>query len=275
MSTRADTGLLDRRRTLVQARHRRRRTALLVGLAGSAVVAGGWWVATGPLLTLSSINVSGYQQLDQATVLRTVQIAAREGTMVRLPTVAVREALARYPWVADVHLHHNWLRGVDVQIVQAKPVAIAVSASGERLVVSDSGRVLGADTGTRLLPTFHTTDAKTGEWLRGPAQRAPFEFLTAMSPETARRVRDLRVEGGAMVGRLAGGPVLRLGPPRFAWAKGRALEAVLASSKIADSLGTAGYLDLSAPRQPTLGGFQVDPATETADQGSTTGQASP
>lgn len=275
MSTRAATGLLDRRRTLAEARHRRRRTALLVGLAGSAAVVGAWWVATGPLLAVSNVNVSGYRQADQAIVLRTVQVAAREGTMLRLPTVAVREALARYPWVADVHLHHNWLRGVDVQIVQAKPIAIAVSASGERLAISDTGRVLGPDTGARSLPTFQTVGARTGAWLRGPAQRAPFEFLTAMSAETARRVRDLRLEGGALVGRLDGGPMLRLGPPRLVWAKGRALEAVLANAKIADSLDAAGYLDLSAPRQPTLGGLPVDPSATSTGQGSTEGQASP
>lgn len=271
MSTRAATGLLDRRRDLVQARHRRRRTALLVVVAGSATVAGAWWIATGPLLAIDTVNVSGYRQPDQARVLRTVQIAARDGTMLRLPTVAVREALASSPWVADVKVHHNWLRGVDVQIVQARPVAIAITGSGERLLVSDTGRVLGADSGAKVLPTFQTAAATTGAWLRGPAQRAPFEFLTAMSPETARRVRDLRIEGGVLVGSLVGGPALRLGPPRLVWAKGRALEAVLANPKIADSLGSAAYLDLSAPRQPTLGGFPADGQPEA----STEGQASP
>jgi len=275
VSTRAATGLLDRRRALVQARHRRRRTALLVTLAGSATIAGAWWLATGPLLAIDSVNVSGYRQPDQARVLRTVQIAARDGTMLRLPTVAVREALASSPWVADVKVHHSWLRGVDVQIVQATPVAIAITASGERLLVSDTGRVLGADAGTKSLPTFRTAAATTGAWLRGPAQRAPFEFLTAMSADTARRVRDLRIEGGVLVGNLVGGTALRLGPPRLLWAKGRALEAVLANTRIADSLGSAAYLDLSAPRQPTLGGFPVDPATDGQPEASTEGQASP
>ena len=54
---------------------------------------------------------------------------------------------------------------------------------------------------------------------------------------------------------LAGGAELKLGPPRQLWAKGRALEAVLDSPKIAEKLALAGYLDVSAPKQPTLGGF--------------------
>jgi hypothetical protein len=283
VSTRAATGLPDRRRALTEARHRRRRTGLLVVIAGSATVAGAWWIATGPLLAIDTVNVSGYRQPDQARVLRTVQIAARDGTMLRLPTVAIRDALATSPWVADIKVHHNWMRGIDVQIIPATPVAVALTSSGERLVVSDTGRVLGPDTGRRNLPTFRTVSATPGAWLRGATQRAPFEVLIAMSPQTARRVRDLRIEGGVLVGSLVAGPALRLGPPRLLWAKGRALEAVLANGKLADSLSSAAYLDVSAPRQPTLGGFPADGESDGQTistvsgsmEGSTEGQASP
>ncbi len=273
MSTRAATALMDRRRAVRHARHRRRRTALLGLVAGSAIVAGGWWLGTGPLLSVTSVEISGYRQADQATVIRTVQIAARRGTMLKLPTVDVREALARYPWVQDISLHHNWLRGIDVRIVQATPAAIAVTGDGRRLVVSDVGRVLGDAAESRDLPTYRVGALKVGTWLRGPAQRAPFEFLTAMSSEAGRRVQDLRWERGVVIGRLATGAELKLGPPRQLWAKGRAVEAVLNSPKIAEKLATADYLDVSAPTQPTLGGLSSDTpiAPSTVGQPLTTG----
>ena len=258
MSTRAATALMDRRRAVRHARHRRRRTVLLGLVAGSAIVAGGWWLGTGPLLSVTSITISGYRQPDQASVIRTVQIAARRGTMLKLPTVSVREALAGYPWVQDISLHHNWLRGIDVRIVQATPAAIAVTGDGRRLVVSQTGRVLGDAGEIRDLPTYPVPALKVGAWLRGPAQRAPFEVLTAMSPELGRRIQDLRLERGVVIGRLVTGAELKLGPPRQLWAKGRAIEAVLNSPKIAEKLATAGYLDVSAPKQPTLGGFPSD-----------------
>ncbi len=266
MSTRAATTLIDRRRAIRHARHRRRRTALLGVIAGSAVVAGAWWLGSGPLLSVTSVKISGYRQPDQANVIRTVQIASRRGTMLKLPTVAVRESLARYPWVQDVAVHHNWLRGLDVKIVQATPVAIALTGDGRRLVVSQSGRVLGEETEARALPAYRVRSVAVGAWLRGPAQRAPFEVLTAMSPEAGRRVRDLRFEGGVIVGRLAGGPQLLLGPPRRLWAKGRAVEAILGNAAVAEKLAAADYLDVSAPQQPTLGGIPAEgepvPSTE-------------
>lgn len=267
MSTRAATALMDRRRAVRHARHRRRRTVLLGLVAGSAIVAGGWWLGTGPVLSVTSVEISGYRQPDQANVLRTVQIAARRGTMFKLPTVDVRESLARYPWVQDVSVHHNWLRGIDVRIVQATPAAIAVTGDGRRLVVSDAGRALGEAGDVRGLPAYRVPALAVGDWLRGPAQRAPFEFLSAMSPEAGRRVEDLRLEGGVVIGRLAGGALLRLGPPRQLWAKGRAVEAVLDNPTIAKNLATAGYLDVSAPKQPTLGGFPAETSTAPSTEG--------
>lgn len=273
MSTRVATGLLDRRRSIVQARHRRRRTMLLAALAAAATVVGGRWVATGPLLEVSRIEIWGYRQPDQARVVETIRIAARHGTMLRLPTVAVRKALAPYPWVAGVTLHHNWLRGIDVEITQASPAAIAVTDDGARLAVSDTGRVLGEASGElAALPRYRVPAARIGAQLRGPAQRAPFAFLTAMAPASASKVRDLRFQGGVLIGRLAGGPELRVGPARLLWEKARALEALLQDRKVAEPLSKAAYLDLSAPTQPTLGG--IPQTTGAASEGSTKGSPS-
>lgn len=241
---------------------------LLVAVAGSAVLTGGWWLSTGPMLAITSVQISGYTQPDQAEMVRTVQIVARRGTMLRLPTVDVREALvARYPWVQDVALHHNWLRGVDVKVTQATPAAVVTTGDGRRLVVSDAGRVLGEDQGNRKLPTYALGSLAVGAHLRGSAQRAPFEVLTAMSPDTARRVRDLRLQGGVLVAQIADGPELRLGPPRQLWAKGRSVDAVLGSKSIAAKVAAAEYLDVSSPKQPTLGGIPAEGEVEASTEG--------
>lgn len=264
---RAGTAMIDRRRAVRHARHRRRRTMLLCGVAATATLLGAWWIGTGPVLSLTAVNISGYQQPDQAVVARTVQIAARHGTMLKLPTVAVREALAAYPWVEDVHLSHNWLRSADVTIVQATPVAVALTADGRRILVSSSGRALGVDGRGRELPTYRVPNLTIGAWLRGSAERAPFTVLTSMSPVAARRVRDLRLQNGVLVGRLAHGTELKLGPPTELWAKSRALEAVLRGPKIAEDLAVATYLDVSAPKQPTLGGVPESDAGEASTEG--------
>ena len=183
----------------------------------------------------------------------------------------MREALERFPWVQEVSVHHTWPRGMDVSIVQATPAAIALTGDGRRLVVSDSGRVLGVDTTNRDLPTYRAPSLQVGARLRGPAQRAPFQVVTAMSSAAGRRVRDLRFERGVIVGRIEGGPKLILGPPRQLWAKGRAIEAVLTNRAIAKDLVGAEYLDVSAPNQPMVGGLPADGQ----DVPSTEGQPSP
>lgn len=271
MSTGVATGLLDRRRAVAEARHRRRRTVLLAAVATLASVVGAWWLATGPVLAVKDVSISGYRQPDQARLVETVRIAARHGTMLKLPTVAVREALAAFPWVAGVELHHNWLRGVDVKIVEAIPVAVAVTASGARLLVSEQGRVLGEGTVGRPLPQYEVRALRVGDMLRGREERAPFVFLQAMAPQAAIKIRELRLQHGVLVGRLADGLELRVGSPTDLWAKARAFEAVVGSRKLADSLATASYLDLSAPKQPTLGGI---PQQSGSAQGSTKSQGS-
>lgn len=254
MSTRVSTGLLDRRRTVTARRHQRRRTTLLVAIVIAAILAGAWWIATGPLLRVSQVNISGYTQADQSRVTRTVQIAARSGTMLQLPTVAIRRALESSPWVEAVEVHHNWPKAIDVTITPATPTAVAITEEGGRLVVSDSGRVLGEADVDSPLPTFQIGQAAIGSWLNGPTLRAPFQVLSAMDPAVATRVKDLRMDGGLMRARLEDGLEIRLGPPTLAWQKGRALEAMLTAAKATKDLAASQYIDLTVPSKPMLGG---------------------
>jgi cell division septal protein FtsQ len=258
MSTRVSTGLLDRRKTVIARRHQRRRTTLLVAIVVAALLAGGWWIATGPLLRVTQVNISGYSQVDQSRIARTVQIAARSGTMLQLPTVSVREALASSPWVEDVEVHHNWPNAIDVRITQATPIAVAIAEDGSRLLVSESGRVLGESDLDAALPTFQIGQAAVGSWLSRPSLVAPFQLITAMDPEVARRVKDLRMEGGLMQARLEDGLEIRLGPPTLAWQKGRAVEAMLTAALANEDLAASQYIDLTVPGKPMLGGTRED-----------------
>ncbi len=238
-------------------RHQRRRTMLLCAVALSALLSGGWWIATGPLLGISHVNVSGYDNADQARVVRTIQISARSGTMLRLPTVAVREALANSPWVEGVEVHHNWPRGVDVRITQAKPAAVAVTDEGRHVIVATSGRVLAAADDATELPTLRVATAPIGGYLTGPARREPFQLLSAMEPSVARKLQDLRVTGQSMSATLADGFEVKLGPPSQGWEKGRALEAMLTATKAQDDFAKHAYIDLTIPSRPMLGGVRA------------------
>ena len=259
MTTGVSTRLVDRRRRELAARYRRRRTVLLGAVAAGAVVAAGWWVATGPLMTVSHVSVTGYTQPDQARVVRAIQVAAHGANAVDLPTAAIDRALADAPWVSSVTVSHDRPRGLKVRIVEATPRALAVAGDGTRYLISGGGRVLAggsavAQEDVAALPQIHVGTVKVGEYLPAGASRAPFIVAVTVSPDVAARVRDLRVVGSVLTGRLASGPEIRFGPPTDLQRKARALDALLADRRAQEILANVKYIDVSSPKGPFADG---------------------
>jgi len=274
VSDRVSGALLDRRRAVRFARERRRRTIALAVLAGGAVVAGVWWTSTGPLLRMRHVSITGYTRPDQALLIQTVRIAARDGTMTRLPVQRVRAALARFPWVESVDVGHDWPFGMTVHVHQARPAAVVAGAGGASALVSADGRVLGPVEPAGHLPGIDlgATTLRTGEWLRGTSARAPLGFVRRLPAGLAGRVDRLRLESGVIVGQLAGGPELRLGTPDDLALKARALQALLRTVNPKDQRASA-YVDLSVPDRPALGGLPANPESQVQSQAGTTTNA--
>jgi POTRA domain-containing FtsQ-type protein len=266
---RAETVLVERRREVSRAQGRRRRTVLLCGVAGLATIAGTWWVLTGPLATIHGVTVSGYDGPDRAAIEKTVDLIAGQATVVHPPVVKIREALARFPWVQDVHVSRDLPRGIRVDVVQAHPVAILVPASGRRMLLSSAGRVLGPAAGTTGLAQVRvaTPSPPLGAQLRSVRTAAPLEILRGLRPAIADRVRGLRLSGGVVTGRLAAGPEIRMGTPDRLDVKTRALSTVLDNLPDAEER-RATYVDVSVPERPAVGGVVAVTTTSTP---STTG----
>ena len=198
---RAHPAVAARRRRIARARGRRRRIAVLLGVAGLASLALLWWLAHGPLLAVSGVKVRGYDRDDRAALVAAIDEAASSGTMVSPPTDAIRAAAAAFPWVASVSVQRDWPRGVTVDVTPARPVAVAAGPDGAAAVVSEAGRVLGpvpqeAGLGWLRLPAA----PPAAGYALGEGDRAGLAFLAAAPPEAARRVRQLGVrrERGAV-----------------------------------------------------------------------------
>jgi cell division protein FtsQ len=249
--------VVERRRRIARARGRRRRTALLavLGLAAGAALL--WWLATGPLLAVSGVSVSGYDREDRPALEAALAEAASEGTVLRPPVTAMRLAAARFPWVASVSVERDWPRGVSVQVAEAEPVAVAASGEGA-VLVSEAGRVLGPVSGRAGLGWLRLSQAPPAPGYALPDEGlAPLAFVAAAGPEVGRRVRALRVdERGLLTGRLADGPELRLGGPERLAAKATALGLVLARLTPEEERAAA-YVELSVPERPAVGGLEA------------------
>jgi cell division protein FtsQ len=245
--------LAERRRAIARERGRRRRSGVLLLLGTAAAIALVYWLATGPLLAVQDVRVSGYDRDDRAELIAALESAAGGGTIISPATADMDAAARAFPWVESISVSRTWPRGLAVQVREAQPVAVAVA--GDRTVMlTAAGRVLG------------DLEGQPGVgWMRLPAepppaggtipegQRAALDFIAAARPEVGSRVRALAIgPDGALQGRLRGGPPLRLGPPERLAAKASALALVL-SSLTPEEEQSASYIDLTFPERPALG----------------------
>jgi cell division septal protein FtsQ len=261
MTSAASGALLARRRAVAAERGRRRRTILLCVIATAAAVAGGWWVVTGPPGRIASVEVTGYDGPDSAAVEETIRIVARRGTVVDPPVELLRQATAGFPWVEGLEVSRDLPRGISVQVLQARPGAVAVPDTGPRVLLSSSGRVLGpVPSPAPSVPRVRvgTVDLEPGQTITDPATRAALAFSEGLSAKVAVRVLGLHEERGALIGRLAAGPELRVGLPEDLSAKAAALELVLGQLS-AEEERSASYIDLSVPSRPAVGTLAVPP----------------
>jgi len=212
-----------------------------------------YWLATGPLLATSGVSVSGYDRPDRAELVAAVARAAGEGTIIAPATGDVAAAAERFPWVESVSISRDWPRGMAVHVTEAAPAAVA-SFGDQAVLVSAEGRVLGPREGRpgvgwlrlEVAPPPAGADVPNGA-------RPALEFIAGADPEVGARVRALRLAADATwVGRLTGGPDLRLGSGERMAAKAAALGLVLADLSAEDE-ESAAYIDLSSPERPAVG----------------------
>ncbi len=243
----------ERRRSVARARGRRRRSWTLIVLGAAAGLVALYWLATGPLLAVHQVDVSGYTRDDSAQLVQALESAAGDGTVIVPATAEMRRVAARFPWVESISVSRTWPRGLKVDVVQARPVAV-VSFGGAAAMVSASGRVLGPVEPSRRLGTLRLRAAPPGAGGAVPAQeRAMLDLLSASPPKVAARIQDLQVDrAGRVTAALADGPPLRLGAPERMAAKAKALRLMLEDVPPRE-LDAAGYLDLSVPENPALG----------------------
>jgi cell division protein FtsQ len=253
----------DRRRSVVRARGRKRRAAILwsLGIAFGLVLL--YWLATGPLLAVHDVNVTGYERDDSAQLVTALQSAAGDGTIIVPATGEMRAAAERFPWVASISVSRTWPRGLKVVVSEAKPVAIA-SFGGTAVMVSAAGRVLGPTEAGRSLGTVRlAAQAPAAGQTLPEEETATLAFLDASKPAVAASVRDLHVDrAGQVSARLVDGPQLRLGAPDRMVAKARAL-ALMLKGVPAKQRGAGTYIDLSVPENPALGSLSSASVTTT------------
>ena len=235
-----------------------RGTLLLGGAVGLACAALGYWLATGPMLSVQSVRVSGYDRPDAATLTAAVDRAGdRGGSLLAPPIGAIRRQAIRFPWVEDVTLARDWPLGLVAQVIPAEPLAIGVPTRGARVLINNRGQVMGPAGKRGGLPRVTIPGAAPEVGAAVPAGvDAALRFVRLSAPKTANRFQALKLVNGRLTGRLRNGPLLVIGTPTRLRDKALALQAVLNWASAEDE-HNATYIDVSVPERPALG--SMDP----------------
>jgi cell division protein FtsQ len=197
--------------------------------------------------------VSGYERDDSADLVYALEGAAEGGTVIVPAAAQMRRVAERFPWVEAISVSRTWPRGLRVDVVQARPVAVA-SFGGQAVLVSDSGRVLGPPSGGERLGGLQLRAAAPQAGADLPElERAALSLFATLPPKMAARIGELAVDrSGSVTATLADGPPLRLGRAERMVAKAKALRLMLVNVPGRD-LAAATYIDLSVPENPALG----------------------
>jgi hypothetical protein len=223
-------------------------------LLAATAIAAGYWLLSGPVGGYSGAEVRGYDRQDLPELRAAVEGAVADGTILAVPQSEVRDATADFPWVGDVVVHRAWPRGLIVDVIPARPAAVAVPRTGRPMLVAPSGAVMGPAPKAARLPRLMVAGPALEAGADLPeGSRTVFAFTRAVDPDVAARLRSMRVERGEIVGKLVAGPQLMAGPPERLTAKAAALSAVVHYLSPEDQRA-ASYIDLSVPERPAAGG---------------------
>jgi len=257
--------LAERRRRVARDRGRRRRYIVLAAAGVAACLLAGYWMATGPVLTINSVSVSGYRgpdapQLDSALTAA----AGQAGSLISPPVGAMTEVAQRFPGVETIRVSRAWPLGLQVTVVPATAFAI-VSAPGQTsVVVTHRGLVLAPAPKGLVRPSIMLIEPipSFGQPVPQWAMQA-IGFLELVHPGSRTRIQDLTYVNSELRGTMTNGPALILGTLDGLPDKAVALNTLLArvSPQI---ISRATYIDLSVPNRPAIGTGAVPTATNSS-----------
>jgi len=254
-----------RRREVARDRGRRRRLVILGALGAAVCVLAGYWLATGPVLTINGVTVKNYHGPDASQLQSALSSTASHGGSLLSPPVGAMTAVAqRFPGVESITVARDWPLGLTVTVIPADPFAI-VTAPGERsVVVSSRGLVMGPVPHHTVRPSILLSEPIPAFGRPVPSWAMQvLGFLAIVHQQTRPRIQGLTYVQGQLTGHLIKGPVLILGTLARLEDKAAAVNAVLGNVSTA-TLNRATYLDVTVPERAAVGTGPLPPGSVSA-----------
>jgi cell division protein FtsQ len=238
-----------------------------VVLGAAALAAGGWFLLHSPLLSARVVRVEGSVHTSRARIVAVAGLA-HEPPLIDVDPGAAAARLEALPWVARATVTREWPDGVEVRVVERRPVAVLpTTAAGPRAkpgaaparapeepwaLVDRSGRVLALTANPPTGLVHLTAPVQAG----APGSTVPREALAGLRvaatlpPAFRAQVTAVVVEPGGRVHLTLTTPVtVDLGTASQLPEKYEDTAAVLAGA----SLVAGDVIDVSVPDSPTVG----------------------
>jgi len=229
----------------------RLRRAVLVSTLLAALLAAGYmlWLRDSSVVGVEKTTVTGLTTRDADEIRAELRGAAQGMTTLHVDAEALERAVASYPAVAGIDTNVDLPHGLEVEVAERRPVATVARLGG--------GEVPAAADGT-LLPDFEADaslprvpgEAPGGDTVSDEAMLAALAAVDGAPADLARRIEVVERQEGELVALLEDGPLVVLGDSSRAEAKWVAAAAVLGQGDAA----RAGYVDVSVPERPAVGG---------------------
>ena len=222
--------------------------------AVAVLLAGGWlWLRDSSLARVDDVTVTGATTSDAARIRSALERAASDMTTLHVRKQALNDAVAPYPSVAGLRVHTDFPHGMDIEVLEHRPVA-AIETDGRRTPVSAEGLVLNGVRAESTLPAIER-DRVPARRVDDVRTRAALAIAAAAPEPLLERSQRLSYGPDGLTIDLKNGPPLLFGTPDDAVAKWAAAARVLAEPSAAG----ATYLDLRAPGRVAAGGLEPVP----------------
>jgi cell division protein FtsQ len=222
----------------------------LLALLACTVVAGYFlWLRDSSLVAVHRLTVTGAEGPQGQEIRAALADAAKNMTTLHVRQDELDRAVRRFPIVESVSADASFPNGLTIQVHELEP-ALTIAAGGRRTAVAADGTILRGIEAPSGLPRLTLPAAPAGERLQGDALAQA--LVLGATPGAIRPFvqKTSVVEGGVRVA-LRDAPEVRFGEATEVRLKWAAATRVLADK----ALGRAGYVDVSAPGRPAVGGI--------------------
>jgi cell division protein FtsQ len=225
---------------------------LAIGLAGTAVLVGAWFLLHSPLFGARAVTVTGNVHESAAQVIEQAGLASQP-PLLDVDPGAVAARIERLPWVRSASVGVSWPDGVHIRVTEETP-RFAVSVAGNRwAAVSADGRVLAVSAAREdgLITLVVPQPPGIPGTVLPARDGAGLDVASTLPAAFASQVTGVTVEPAGWVQLTMTTPItVDIGTATQLTAKYEDVSAILAGA----TLHNGDVVDVSVPDAPTVTG---------------------